>query len=83
MEGTIVRIKCIANGFIVCATDPKIVEANKSPKTPYQNTEVEYSFPTLEKCLKWIKDNADTLVPTPDDDAEYSNSFEEATKDDK
>ena len=81
MSDTIVRIRKIDNGFVVCAQDPAIIAANRksSLKQPYRDPECEYAFDTFEKVLKWLKQNVDNLVPEPDADTEYSNSFDEAT----
>jgi len=83
MSDTIVRIRKIDNGFVVCACDPKIQADNRNPKKPYRNPECEYAFDTFEKVLKWLKANVDNLVPEPDDDAEYANSFDQATAEDR
>lgn len=84
MSDTIVRIRKIDNGFIVCACDPAIQAANRnSPKTPYKDPECEYAFDTFEKVIKWLKANVGTLVPEPDDDAEYANSFDKATAEER
>jgi len=78
--GTIAEIRTIENGFVVCVDDPAVRKANRNPKTPYQDPEKEYSFPTIEKALAWIKANAKTLTPEPDDDGdEYKTSFTRAT----
>jgi hypothetical protein len=83
MSDTIVRIRRIDNGFVVCANDPKIMENNRKPKVPWKDPECEYAFDTFEKVLKWLKTNVDNLVPEPDDADEYANSFDEATAEER
>ncbi len=81
MNDTIVRIRKIDNGFIVCACDPKIQADNrKTPSKPYRNPECEYAFDSFEKVIKWLKANVDNLVPEPDDDSEYESAFNQAAK---
>lgn len=75
--GTIAEIRRVENGFVVCATDPAIVKANRDPKKSYRSSEVEYAFTSLQKALAWIKANEATLVP--EDDDEYATSFDQAT----
>lgn len=83
MDDTIVRIRKIDNGFVICACDPKIQAANRDPKKPYRDPECEYAFDTFEKVIKWLKANVDTLVPEPDDQSEYANSFDKAVAEER
>jgi hypothetical protein len=80
---TIARIRKLTNGFVVCATDPAIVKSNATSKGRWQNPEVEYAFKTFEEVLRWLKAQKDTLLPAPDDEEEYANSFDEATAGEK
>jgi hypothetical protein len=77
--GTIAEIRTIENGFVVCVDDPVVRKANRNPKVPYKDPEKEYSFPTIEKALAWIKANVKNLTPEVDDEDEYKSSFTRAT----
>jgi hypothetical protein len=79
--GVIAEIERAANGFTVCVEDPAIRKANGKPNTRYQDPEREYVFPTLDKALKWIKENADTLAPMPDEDdsSSFTAAWNQAT----
>jgi hypothetical protein len=77
--GVIAEIERVENGFEVCVTDPAICKANAKPNARYQDPEKEYVFPTLEKALKWIKANADTLCAMPEDDkSSFTAAWNEA-----
>lgn len=79
----IAEIRTIENGFIVTAIDPAVKEKNKSKNGIYNDPEVEYSFPTFEAVLKWLKAHADVLVPPPDSAEEYASAFDSATASEK
>jgi hypothetical protein len=80
-SGVIAEIERVENGFEVCVSDPAICKANAKPNGKYQNPEKEYVFPDLNKALKWIKDNADTLcaVPDEDDQSSFTSAWNQAT----
>lgn len=75
-----VRIERASNGYTVCVTDPKIVEANrkrdssKGPYTPYKDPQREYIFDDIKKVLSFIEKNLDKALPKDD----YSSSFDAA-----
>jgi len=81
--GCIAEIRVIENGFVVTAVDPDIKEKNKGPAMPYEDPEIEYSFPTFEAVVKWLKAHADVLVPPPDSEEEYASAFDSATATEK
>jgi hypothetical protein len=81
MSSQCVEIRRLNNGFVVEATDPKIVEANDKQKSGvyrYRNPRREYAFKTFKEVLKWLKDNEATLTAAPKDD--YGTAFDEPTE---
>jgi hypothetical protein len=82
--GVICEIERAENGICVCVDDPVIRKANAKPNAKWQDPEKEYVFPSLDKALKWVKENADKLSPMEDEGpaSQFTSAWNEAkTKD--
>ncbi len=77
MEGDIVRIEKLENGYEVNVCDPAVREKNKSPKTPYADPWKAYAFSTKEEVVKFLTKVLDKLAPE-DESAEFADSFNQA-----
>jgi hypothetical protein len=76
----ICSIRALDNGGVVVqARDPAIVAQNAQPKSSYRDPYREMGFPSLDKALKWIKDNGEALSKS-DAKGEYNDSFAQAVK---
>ncbi|TFZ81328.1 hypothetical protein [Candidatus Macondimonas diazotrophica] len=73
-EGT-VKLKRAANGFVVCFSDPEIVESNKK-KDKYEDPEVDMVFTEMPKLIKFLQDNLEKLLQ----EDEYDTAFMKALK---
>jgi hypothetical protein len=77
-RGVVCEIEQAANGWEVKVEDPDIVEKNRKAKSGWQDPEKEYLFPTLEKALAWVKDNADKYTSEPSDKEAFDMAWNEA-----
>jgi hypothetical protein len=79
-----IKLEKAANGYTVCACDPKIVEANRKRDmkgtydTPYKDPRREYVFKTLKEAVAFIEKIADKALPGDD----YESAFDAAIEDD-
>jgi hypothetical protein len=74
-----VRIERATNGYIIHASDPKVVAANGKPKTSWKDPHVDILCKTIEECLSWLKTNLDKALPA---DKSYDTAFAEASVED-
>lgn len=76
----ICTIRALDNGgVVVSARDPAIAAENRKPKSEYRDPYREMGFPSLEKALKWIKDNGEALQKQ-DAKGEFNDAFAQAVK---
>lgn len=76
MSHNVCKIERLANGYEVSMADPKIVETNKSGKTPWKDPEVCYVFKSVKEVLKFLKEHLETALPLD----EYASTFSQATE---
>jgi hypothetical protein len=81
MGDTILRIEKLTNGYEVEVCDPKIMEANRKPKSVYEDPWKGYAFTTAEEVKTFIGAHLDSLTPPPGVDEEYAQAFQEASED--
>ena len=73
-----VCIERLTNGYTVKVRDPKIVERNRKPSTPYKNPCREYVFTDVKSVLSFLEKNLDKALPAD----EYETSFDAAVAED-
>lgn len=78
----VLRIEKLENGYEVEISDPKIIAANKKPKSQYQDPWKGYAFTTAEEVKNFVGEHLDSLKPPPDADEEYSDAFKAAASGD-
>lgn len=71
----VVKLKRAANGFVVCFSDPEIIETNKK-KERYEDPEVEMVFTELSEVVKFLQNNLEKLLQ----EDEYDTAFMKALK---
>ena len=76
---SIVRIDKLENGYEVEVCDAAIMEANREPKSNWQDPWKGYAFTTAKEAVAFIAKHLDTLKPPPDAETEYGDSFKRAT----
>ncbi len=79
MGDSVLRIEKLENGYEVEVCDPKIMEANKKPKSSYESPWKGYAFTTAEEVKNFVGEHLDSLKPPPDADEEYGSAFNAAT----
>lgn len=75
MDGCILRIEKLANGYEVEILDPKIQEENSKPKGEWKSPWVGYAFTTAAEVNEFIGLHLDSLKPEPDEDDQYGMEF--------
>lgn len=83
MGDTVLRIEKLTNGYEVEICDPKIMEANRKPKSTYEDPWKGYAFTTAEEVKTFVGAHLDSLKPPPEADEEYADAFRQATAGDK
>lgn len=81
MSDQVLRIEKLENGYEVEVCDPDAMAANAKPKSQWKDPWKSYAFTTAEEVKNFIGEHLDSLKPPPEADAEYSNAFAEASKD--
>lgn len=75
MDGCILRVEKLANGYEVEILDPDIQAANQKPKSDWKSPWVGYAFTTAAEVKEFIGLHLDNLKPEPDDDEQYGMEF--------
>ncbi|MHB0965280.1 MAG: hypothetical protein ACYC36_02390 [Bellilinea sp.] len=75
MDGCILRVEKLANGYEVEILDPKIQEENKKPKSEWKSPWVGYAFTSAEEVKTFVGLHLDNLKPEPSDDDQYGMEF--------
>lgn len=63
-------------GFEVCVTDPEIVKANSTGKSPWQKPETEYEFDSWDQVKTFLDKIVDKALPV----TEFNRAFAQAAK---
>jgi hypothetical protein len=83
MGDTVLRIEKLTNGYEVEICDSKIMDANRKPKSVYEDPWKSYAFTTAEEVKAFVGEHLDSLKPPPEADEEYAQAFKQASTEDE
>ena len=73
------------NGYVVCATDPKIMAENQKPgsSSHWRDPDREYHFKTCDEACEFVKEIAEKALPLdPPPPDPFASAFKKAVADD-
>ena len=82
MDDYAINIEVIKGGFGVYVRDPEIEAANKDPKKPYRNPQVEYHLETVKAVCSFLSEVLPKLEPK-DGSSAFDAAFARAVKEEE